>query len=162
MTLDQSCLWEISLDSVRKKILLPSQFLRSGAVPIPPWPKGQMVQNSTWEMNMNVNEDLVGKTITGVIASQSKGNDLYEIWVLQFADGSHVEFVSPGARKALRRAANQGPGQGRGQHRAQVSKRIPARPSEYPEKATVRLANSHSMRYQRELEAGAQLTLNVA
>jgi hypothetical protein len=53
---------------------------------------------------MNVNQDLLGKTITGVIATTSPKDRLREIWVLQFADGSHVEFVSPGARRELRQA----------------------------------------------------------
>ena len=52
---------------------------------------------------MNVNQDLVGKTITGVIASPTARGAAVEIWLLQFSDGTHVEFVSPGARKALRR-----------------------------------------------------------
>lgn len=55
---------------------------------------------------MNVNQDLVGKTITGVIASTEQRAAVREIWMLQFSDGTHVEFVSPGARKALRRSAN--------------------------------------------------------
>jgi len=53
---------------------------------------------------MNVNQDLVGKTITGVIASIAPHGTARELWMLQFSDGTHVEFVSPGARKALRRA----------------------------------------------------------
>ncbi len=118
---------------------------------------------------MNVNEDLVGKTITGVIASHSQANDLCEIWVLQFADGSHVEFVSPGARKALRHAANESRGQSRrqshgqgqkvrAQNRVQASQRAAAHPVKVPGK----LSNSHSMLYQQDFETGAQLTLNVA
>jgi hypothetical protein len=54
---------------------------------------------------MNVNQDLVGKTITGVIATTDQRAAAHEIWMLQFSDGTHVEFVSPGARKALRRSA---------------------------------------------------------
>lgn len=54
---------------------------------------------------MNVNQDLVGKTITGVIASTEQRTAVREIWMLQFSDGTHVEFVSPRARKALRRSA---------------------------------------------------------
>lgn len=111
---------------------------------------------------MNVNEDLVGKTITGVIASHSQVDDLREIWVLQFADGSHVEFVSPGARKALRRAANQSKGQSQSQRRARNPERAFERPAERPVRVTGKLTNSRSMHYQRELETGVQLTLNVA
>jgi hypothetical protein len=55
---------------------------------------------------MNVNQDLVGKTITGVIASTEQRTAVREIWMLQFSDGTHVEFVSPRARKGLRRSAN--------------------------------------------------------
>jgi hypothetical protein len=53
---------------------------------------------------MNVNQDLIGKTITGVIASAGPHAAAREIWMLQFSDGTHVEFVSPSARKALRNA----------------------------------------------------------
>jgi hypothetical protein len=55
---------------------------------------------------MNVNQDLIGKTITGVIASSVPHAVAREIWMLQFSDGTHVEFVSPRARKALRSAQN--------------------------------------------------------
>lgn len=51
------------------------------------------------------NQDLIGKTITGVIALTPPGEALREIWMLQFADGSHVEFVSPEAKRRLRRSA---------------------------------------------------------
>jgi len=54
---------------------------------------------------MNANHDLIGKTITGVIAVTPPGEDVREIWMLQFSDGSHVEFVSPAAKRRLRRAA---------------------------------------------------------
>jgi hypothetical protein len=56
---------------------------------------------------MNVNQDLVGKTISGVIASVGQHGSARELWMLQFSDGTHVEFVSPGARKALRKAIKQ-------------------------------------------------------
>ncbi len=55
---------------------------------------------------MNVNQDLLGKTITGVIASGEPRAAMREIWLLQFSDGTHVEFVSPKARKGLRSSAN--------------------------------------------------------
>jgi hypothetical protein len=51
------------------------------------------------------NHDLIGKTITGVIAVTPPGEAQREIWLLQFADGSHVEFVSPEAKRHLRRSA---------------------------------------------------------
>ena len=56
---------------------------------------------------MRANQDLIGKTITGVIAVTPPGEEVREIWMLQFSDGSHVEFVSPGAQRALRRSAGQ-------------------------------------------------------
>lgn len=46
--------------------------------------------------------DLVGKTISGVVAAPVTDDGPLKIWMLQFSDGSHVEFVSPGARQALR------------------------------------------------------------
>jgi len=52
---------------------------------------------------MNVNTDLVGKTISGIIASTQRGGTL-EIWMLQLSDGTHVEFVSPAARRKLRQS----------------------------------------------------------
>ena len=49
---------------------------------------------------------LIGKTISGVIAvpADDKGNP-NRIWMLQFTDGTHVEFVSPDARRRLSRLA---------------------------------------------------------
>lgn len=52
-----------------------------------------------------VNLDLIGKTITGVIAITPPGEEQREIWMLQFSDGSHVEFVSAEGRRRLRRSA---------------------------------------------------------
>jgi len=54
---------------------------------------------------MKADQDLIGKTITGVIALTPPGEDVREIWMLQFSDGTHVEFVSPGARRRLRRSS---------------------------------------------------------
>jgi hypothetical protein len=62
---------------------------------------------------LNVKRDLIGKTITGVIAvpgqlEQCGGMETTrpsEIWLMQFSDGSYVEFVSPGARRGLSRSA---------------------------------------------------------
>ena len=62
---------------------------------------------------LNVKRDLIGKTITGVIAvpgnyrseANNAGRLPSEIWMLQFSDGSHVEFVSPSAKRGLRRSA---------------------------------------------------------
>jgi len=51
---------------------------------------------------MKANQDLIGKTITGVVAVTPPGEDVREIWMLQFSDGSHVEFVSPQARRRMK------------------------------------------------------------
>lgn len=51
---------------------------------------------------MKSNQDLIGKTITGVVAVTPPGDSVREIWMLQFSDGSHVEFVSPKAKRRLR------------------------------------------------------------
>lgn len=53
---------------------------------------------------MKTDFELVGKTITGVVATPGKDNDPHRIWMLQFSDGTHVEFVSPTARRRLIRA----------------------------------------------------------
>jgi len=50
---------------------------------------------------MNTDFELVGKTITSVVATPGKNNDPHRIWMLQFSDGTHVEFVSPSARRRL-------------------------------------------------------------
>jgi hypothetical protein len=54
---------------------------------------------------MNSDFQLIGKTITGVIATPGSDDGPARIWMLQFSDGSHVEFVSPSARRRLIRAA---------------------------------------------------------
>ena len=51
---------------------------------------------------MKSNQDLIGKTITGVVAVTRPGEKAREIWMLQFSDGSHVEFVSPQGKRRLR------------------------------------------------------------
>lgn len=53
---------------------------------------------------MDTDFQLVGKTITGVVATPGADNDPHRIWMLQFSDGSHVEFVSPSARRRLIKA----------------------------------------------------------
>ena len=52
---------------------------------------------------MDTDFQLVGKTITGVVATPGKDKDPRRIWMLQFSDGTHVEFVSPSARRRLNR-----------------------------------------------------------
>lgn len=51
---------------------------------------------------MSAKTNLVGKTISGIVAVQDQETDPVEIWMLQFSDGTHVEFVSPQARRRLR------------------------------------------------------------
>ncbi len=53
---------------------------------------------------MNTNQDLLGKTITGIVAVTEPGESVREIWMLQFSDGTHVEFVSPSAKRSLKRS----------------------------------------------------------
>jgi len=53
---------------------------------------------------MKANQDLIGKTISGIVAVTQASESVREIWMLQFSDGTHVEFVSPSARRSLRRS----------------------------------------------------------
>lgn len=57
---------------------------------------------------MKRQDDLIGKTITGIMAVPTEADGPLKIWMLQFSDGTHVEFVSPGARRTLERLAGQG------------------------------------------------------
>jgi hypothetical protein len=59
--------------------------------------------NSEGDIDMDRDLQLVGKTISGVVATPGKDNDPRRIWMLQFSDGTHVEFVSPSARRRLNR-----------------------------------------------------------
>ena len=52
---------------------------------------------------MKTNQDLIGKTITNVVDVPRPGEAVREIWMLQFSDGSHVEFVSPKAKRHMKR-----------------------------------------------------------
>jgi hypothetical protein len=54
---------------------------------------------------MKANQDLIGRTISGVVAVTDPGESVREIWMLQFSDGTHVEFVSPAAKRSLNRSA---------------------------------------------------------
>ncbi|MEM1413041.1 MAG: hypothetical protein AAGH19_11855 [Pseudomonadota bacterium] len=54
---------------------------------------------------MTTHEDLIGKTISGIMAVPTEGDGALKIWMLKFTDGTHVEFVSPGARRTLDRLA---------------------------------------------------------
>ncbi len=53
---------------------------------------------------MKANQDLIGKTISGIVAVTEPGESVREIWMLQFSDGTHVEFVSPSAKRSLKRS----------------------------------------------------------
>jgi hypothetical protein len=55
---------------------------------------------------MKRQDDLIGKTITGIMAVPTEDDGPLKIWMLQFSDGTHVEFVSPGARRTLDRLAS--------------------------------------------------------
>ena len=63
-----------------------------------------MTLNALGETEMNTDFQIVGKTITGVVATPGEDSDPHRIWMLQFSDGTHVEFVSPTARRRLIRA----------------------------------------------------------
>ena len=54
---------------------------------------------------MSAKLDLVGKTISGIVAVQDHESDPVGIWMLQFTVGTDVEFVSPAARRRLKSAA---------------------------------------------------------
>ena len=62
-----------------------------------------MSSNSSGDIAMDTEFQLVGKTITGIVATPGKDDNQHRIWMLQFSDGSHVEFVSPSARRRLNR-----------------------------------------------------------
>ena len=64
---------------------------------------------------MSTRLNLVGKTISGVVAVQDSDQQPAQIWMLQFTDGSHVEFVSPAARRRIRMAAGNGMGRSKKQ-----------------------------------------------
>ena len=79
---------------------------------------------------MNNRTDLVGKTISGIIAAPGTGDAPVSIWMLQFTDGTHVEFVSPSARRALDRLSG-----------ARRARRKPGRePRSHPGKPELQLA----------------------
>ena len=63
-----------------------------------------MPGNRQGDTAMNTDFQLLGKTITGVVATPGEDNDPHRIWMLQFSDGTHVEFVSPSARRRLIKA----------------------------------------------------------
>jgi hypothetical protein len=84
----------------------PSQVLRKRCVLL----RSQTPQ----EFIMKRQDDLIGKTITGIMAVPTNEDGPLKIWMLQFSDGTHVEFVSPGARRTLDRLAGKGAKASRG------------------------------------------------
>lgn len=54
---------------------------------------------------MQHQEAFIGKTISGIMAAPVEEGGPLKIWMLKFTDGTHVEFVSPGARRTLDRLA---------------------------------------------------------
>ncbi len=72
---------------------------------------------------MKPQDDLIGKTISGIVAVPTDEDGPLKIWMLQFTDGTHVEFVSPGARRTLDRLARQSR-----QRRERARKAVPAHP----------------------------------
>ncbi|KAA9133175.1 hypothetical protein F3N42_02100 [Marinihelvus fidelis] len=74
---------------------------------------------------MKDRNDLVGKTISGIIAAPGHEGSPNRIWMLQFTDGTHVEFVSPSARRTLERITNARGRRGRaGTEQAMVSPQL--------------------------------------
>jgi hypothetical protein len=53
-------------------------------------------------------KELIGKTVSGIMAVPTEEGGPLKIWMLRFTDGTHVEFVSPGARRTLDRLAKRG------------------------------------------------------
>jgi len=148
----------------RKSRFLCSQHLRT-ALALITSPGVRPIQAGK-ELQMNVNQDLLGKTITGVIATRAADSGPREIWMLQFADGSHVEFVSPGARKALRGVASQRGSQKIRRSSAQAKLKPAVNDSDkgpgHRSGQSMKLTDSRSMCYQRDREEVVQLKLNVA
>lgn len=61
----------------------------------------------------HLKDEIVGKTISGVIARPGREGEPPVVMMLRFEDGSVVEFVSPRSDRLLRRSmqASQGGGQ---------------------------------------------------
>lgn len=64
---------------------------------------------------MKHHDEVIGKTISGIMAVPMEEGGPLKIWMLKFTDGTHVEFVSPGARRTLERLAKRS---GREPHRS--------------------------------------------
>ncbi len=99
---------------------------------------------------MKRQDDLIGKTITGIMAVPTEEDGPLKIWMLQFSDGTHVEFVSPGARRTLDRLAGKGKRTGRGR----LTDGVAAGRKRAPKAAKIQSSSEKSMH--------PQLALNVA
>lgn len=62
---------------------------------------------STRTSSRQLREDIVGRTISGVIARPGRDGEPPVVLMLRFEDGSVVEFVSPRSDRLLRRALRQ-------------------------------------------------------
>lgn len=63
---------------------------------------------STPRSSNEVRESMVGKCIAGVVSRPGRAGEPPVIMMLQFDDGSVVEFVSPRGHRELARAASSG------------------------------------------------------
>jgi hypothetical protein len=70
-----------------------------------------MSRNSTgnrFESSREVRDRLVGQTIRGVIARPGRAGEPPVVMMLQFEDGTAIEFVSPRSDRVLRDAVRSG------------------------------------------------------
>lgn len=63
----------------------------------------------------HIRDEIVGKTISGVIARPGRKGEPPVVMMLRFEDGSVVEFVSPRSDNLLRRALRRGEDAGQAQ-----------------------------------------------
>ncbi len=71
------------------------------------------VKETGTRTSRSVRDQIVGKCISGVIARPGRRGEPPMVMMLQFDDGSVVEFVSPRSDRVLRSAVNQTRRQGR-------------------------------------------------
>lgn len=62
-----------------------------------------------------IRDEIVGKTISGVIARPGREGEPPVVMMMRFDDGSVVEFVSPRSDRLLQRAARKADDAGQGQ-----------------------------------------------
>ena len=60
--------------------------------------------NQTTSSSRRIRDEIVGKTITGVIARPGRDGEPPVVMMMRFDDGSVVEFVSPRSDRLLRQA----------------------------------------------------------